>query len=230
MTEPLRVICVDCDAPPLILASDGQRDGYEPEATQLVASVLERTVEWVFRPWAEMVPTLLGGGGDVVWCGQGITEERSKFVDFSRPYAIFDESVLVRAGSGIESPDGLRGRRVGAIDGSTNMVLAKTFPDILPVPFDGSADDVFGEMVQALRDGDVDAVVDDDVVTVPLDREADLEVAFTVPTRNAWGVSVAKHRPDLRAAIDRALEAVIAEGRLQAVWDRWMPDLKFPFA
>jgi polar amino acid transport system substrate-binding protein len=39
---------------------------------------------------------------------------------------------------------------------------------------------------------------------------------------------VAKDRPDLRDAIDAALGAVIADGRLRSVWHQWMPTLDFP--
>jgi polar amino acid transport system substrate-binding protein len=229
--EPLRVICVDCDAPPVLLASrDGKREGYEPEVTTLVGEELQRPVEWVFRAWAEMVPTLLAGGGDVIWTGQAITPERQQIVDFSQPYAIFDETVLVRAGSGIATADKLRGRRVAAIDGTTNMDLVKTFDDCIPVPFDGADEDVFDQMIEALRRQDVDAMVDDDVVTVPLGDEPDLEVGFTVPTRNAWGVAVRKDEPMVREAIDRALTSIKSDGRLASVWSKWMPHLEFPFS
>ena len=53
-------------------------------------------------------------------------------------------------------------------------------------------------MLAALCSRDVDAVVDDDVVFVPLgDTTRDFEVAFTVQTANRWGIAVAKDRPDV---------------------------------
>ena len=229
MSDELRLICMDSDAPPLFSkAHDGVREGYEPAAAALVAEVLGRELRWVFRPWGEFVPSLNVGDGDAIWCGQGITDARKELVDFTRPYAVFDESVLVRAGEGIESAEDLRGLRVAAIAGSTNMALAETFDGAATVPFDGSSDDVFGEMVAALRAGDVEAVVDDDVALVPLDGDEDLSVAFTVPTRNEWGVSVAKDRPEMREEIDAALGTVIEDGRLEGAWRRWIPTLEFP--
>lgn len=229
MTDELRLICIDADALPLFgRARDGVRAGYEPAAATLVAQRLDRTVRWVFRPWGEMVDALNADEGDAIWCGQGITDARRARVDFTRPYAVFDESVLVRAGAGVRGPDDLRGRRVAAIAGSTNMALAETFDGAVLVPFAGDTDDVFGDMLAALRAGDVDAVVDDDVVILPLADDPAFEVAFTVPTRNAWGVAVAKHRPAWRDELDAALGAVIADGRLEAAWHRWMPALPYP--
>jgi polar amino acid transport system substrate-binding protein len=228
--EPLRLVCIDADAMPLFGRSrDGVREGYEPAAAGLVAERIGRPLEWVFRPWAEMVPAVDAGEGDAIWCGQGITTERRRRVDFTRPYAVFDESLLVRAGSAMASPGELAGRRIGAIAGSTNMALAETFEGAEPGPFGGESDDVFGEMIDALRAGEVDGIVDDDVAFLALAEDPELEIAFTVPTRNEWGIAVSKARPDMRGTLDRALADLVADGRLEACWARWLPQLDYPF-
>ena len=226
----VRVIRVNLDSPPLAstIRADGQIPGYEPAATEHVAERLGLEIEWIFRPWVEMVPALLAGDGDVVWCGQGVTEERRQKVDFTHPYAIFDETVLARSGSGIVDPIGLANRRVAAITASTNMALAETFDGAELVAFDGDGEDVFGEMVEALRSGEVDAVVDDDVVTVPLGSDPDFEVAFTVATANRWAVAVAKDQVAFRDELSEAIRGVIADGSLAGIWAEWIPDLPFP--
>jgi polar amino acid transport system substrate-binding protein len=229
VTGALRLACIDSEAPPLFnLSADGvSRTGYEPEAAALVAAELGRDLVWVFTAWDNMIPLVQAGEADAVWCGQGMTEERMARVDFTQPYAIFNETILVRAGDPARGPGDMAGYRVGAITNSTNMALALTIPGIIPVEF-GASDDVFGDMIAALRDGDIDAFVDDDVVTVPLGLEPDFDVAFTAMTGNRWGIGVAKTNPELRAELDRALSAIIADGRLEAVWSKWMPDLPFP--
>ncbi len=230
MTAQLRVICVDADAPPLFSkAAGGVRPGYEPDVAALVAERLGRELRWVMLPWPEMIPALVAGEGDAILCGQAITAERRRVVDFTNPYAVFDESVLVRAGGAITGPGDLRGRRVGALANSTNMALAETFDGAVTVAFDGTSDDVLGVMIEAVRSGEVDALVDDDVALLPAAAEPGLEIAFTVPTRNAWGMAVAKDRPDLRRELDAALAAAIGDGALAAAWNRWLRPLEFPF-
>ncbi len=231
MSKVLRLACLDAEAPPLFNQSvDGvNRVGYEPSAAALVAEQMGRTVEWVMVPWVDMIPTVQRHEADAVWCGQSIIPSRQEQVDFTRPYAIFNESLLVRKGSGLTAPDQLAGLRIGAIAGSTNMALAETFPDVITVAFGGETDDVFGDMLAALAAGEVDGVVDDDVVFVPLDADPRFELAFTIATGNRWGIGVAKDRPELRDEIDAALAAVIADGRLEQVWRQWMPTLSFPF-
>jgi polar amino acid transport system substrate-binding protein len=84
-------------------------------------------------------------------------------------------------------------------------------------------------MIAALRSGEVDAFVDDDVVMIPLaEKDPDFVVAFTAETRNPWGVGVQNGNVELLAELNGALDAVIADGRLERVWSSWMPDLPFP--
>jgi polar amino acid transport system substrate-binding protein len=225
----LRLACIDSEAPPLFnLSPDGiRRTGYEPDVAELVAHELGRELRWVFTAWENMIPCVQAGDADAVWCGQGMTEERMRQVDFTQPYAIFNETVLVRAGDPARGPNELGGYRVGAIANSTNLALALTFPDIIPVEF-GAGDDVFGDMITSLRSGEIDAFVDDDVVTVPLGADSDFDVAFTAPTGNRWAVGLAHSNSSLREEIDRALGTIIADGRLKTVWEKWMRDLPFP--
>lgn len=229
-SRTLRLACIDSEAAPLFDASkDGgrARTGYEPDAAALVCERLGVELRWVVLPWDEMIPAVQRGDADAVWCGQGIIPSRQEQVDFTRPYAVFNESVLVRQDDPATGPQDFAGRRVAAIADSANMRLAETFEGAVLVPF-ASTDDVFGDMIAAVRSGEVDAMVDDDVVTVPLGEEPEFRIAFTAPTQNRWGVGVAKDRPQLLADLDAALGAVIEEGLLRQAWERWMPHLPFP--
>lgn len=232
MSDVLRLACLDAEAPPLFHKSpDGvTRTGYEPAAAELVASVIGRRVEWVMVPWTEMIPSVQRHEADAVWCGQSIIPSRQELVDFTRPYGVFHEGVLVRAGSGIASAADLVGRRIAAIEGSVNMALAETFEGAIPVAFGEGYDDIFGAMLDALLAGEVDGVVDDDLVFVPLAEDERFELPIVVRTANRWGVGVAKDRPELLAELDAALATVIADGRLEQVWSQWLPTLEFPFA
>jgi polar amino acid transport system substrate-binding protein len=224
----LKLACIDSLAPPLFDLKDsaGQRRGYEPEAAELVASVMGREIEWNFLAWDDLLPAVRDGLVDAVWCGQGIIPEREAVVAFTEPYALFDETVLVRKGDPAREPEDLTGYRVAAIERSANMKLAMTFPGVELVSFNG--EDVFGDMLAALRDGAVDAMVDDDVVTVPLGNEPEYDVAFTVETRNRWGIGVAHSNRRLLEEFNNALRAVVADGRLEKIWTKWMPHLAFP--
>lgn len=87
-----------------------------------------------------------------------------------------------------------------------------------------------GDMVKALRKGEVDAFVDDDVALVPLADEDDLDIAFIVETQNKWGIAVGQKTPSSwLAEIDKALLEIKQDGSLRKVWKQWMPTLRYPF-
>lgn len=228
----LRLACMDADAPPLfgLSSAPGRRTGFEPAVAQLLADELGLALEWVTMSWGEMLPAVQRHDVDAVLCGQGIIPEREEQVDFTRPYGIFHEGVLFRRGEAVADPSGLVGRRVGAIAGSANERLARSFEGVEVVAFSGESDDVYADMLTALRKGDVFGVVDDDVVFVPLgESDPTYELGFVVRTNNAWGIGVAKDLPSLRTQIDGALGRVIADGRHRTVWDQWLPSLEYPF-
>lgn len=225
----LTLICSGMPAPPLFWTDeDGTRHGYEPDVAAAVSRAMGLDLQWMFLQWADFVPALMEGRADAIWCGSAITPEREKQFLYSRPYAAFNESVLVRSGEGITSASELAGKRVAAISGSTNMALAQTWSDVTCIGFDGVSDDVLGDMVRALRAGEVDGVVDDDCAFGALGAEDDLEIGFTEQTRNRWGAAMRPGSDDLKAAMDRALDHVIFSHGLSAIWRQHFPDIDYP--
>ncbi len=230
MSRRLKIVCAALDAKPLFWTEkNGSRYGFEPDVAQLVFAEAGLDFDWVFLPWSDFLPSVADGRMDGVWCGQGIIPERLKVLDFTDPYAVFNESVIMRAGEAVPTREGLAGKRVGAIANSANMRLAKTFNDVILVAFDGDSDDVFGDMVGALRAGKIDAVVDDDVALIPIAEALDIDMAFTVETRNPWGIGVRKGSDELRESINAAIASIKIDGRLETIWTKWVPELQYPF-
>ncbi len=227
LVEPgrLTLATMDLDGRPMFWTEPGgTQRGYEPDVAGAAAARLGLATRWVPLPWAQMLPALLAGACDAVWACQAITEERKAIVDFSVPYGRFDEAVVVRGDDPTSSPGDLAGRRVGAISGSSNMALVESFGGAVPVTYDGSSHDVMREMADAVRLGEIDAFVDDEQVLTPYaEASDDLRIAFVNPTRIAYGVAIRKESPALRAAIDAALGALLANGELESIWRRWFP-------
>ena len=141
---------------------------------------------------------------------------------YSEPYAIFGEGVVVRADDPASSADDLHGRRVGAIEASTNMRLAETFAGVETVAFSGDTDDVFGDMLNALRAGEVDAVVDDEPAFIDVElNHPGIRLAFSVATGQRWGCAMRPGDEATRALLDRG----IAAADLRVVWERTLPSL-----
>lgn len=227
----LHIATSDFDARPMsYLTPTGERLGYEPALTRLICRRLDLVPVWHNLPMAEFYTCLATGKYDVVWFNQAITPARQQVVTFTRPYGLFDEAVLVGQASGIQAIADLSGKRIAGLADSTNIALVDGWPGTTAVPFPGS-DQVLPEMLAALRAGEVDAVIDDELVLVAA-AEADdsLEIAFTLPTKMPFAIATPPGRDPLRQALDQELEMAIADGSLAQLWAEWIPWKPFPFS
>jgi polar amino acid transport system substrate-binding protein len=225
----LTLCCADMDARPLFWTlADGHRDGYEPAVAALVAERLDLELVWEYRRWDGFRSALEAGEVDAIWCGSAITKERRKVFSYSRPYAAFDEGVLAADSSGIRSIEDLHGRSVGAIAGSTNMRLAETLGAGHLVGYDGSSDDVFAEMLEAVAAGEIDAMVDDMPAFGGVLDRGGFRLVHVAHTQNAWGAACRLGDTATVAAIDSGLGAAVADGSIEREWRRWFPDMPVP--
>jgi len=225
----LTLICADLDARPLFWTqANGERFGYEPQVAQAVAKQMGLELHWHFCRWSDFGSELMMGRADAIWCGSAITPERCQQFLYSQPYAVFNESVLARSGDSITSSDDLRGLKVAAIKSSTNMTLAETWSGCELVGFDGTSDDVFKEMIDALSSGGVDAVVDDEPAFGGVIEQPEFKIAFTVKTLNRWGAAMRPESTELKAEIDNALTKVIKSGELANIWAQYLGYIEYP--
>lgn len=225
----LHIIASDFDARPMSFLGVNGRMGYEPEVARFLCQKLDLEPVWHNLPMAEFYTGIQTGDYDVVWFNQAVTPERQQWVDFTCPYGLFDEAVLVRSPSKIQSPQDLSGLCVGGLADSTNIALAATWQGVTTVPYPGS-DQVLPEMLVALRAGEIDALIDDELVlVVAAEEDPGLQLAFTVPTQVPFAIGVAKQRPELLAALNETLEAAVADGSLVELWHKWIPWKPFPF-
>jgi polar amino acid transport system substrate-binding protein len=145
---------------------DGQGIGLEYDVINEVASRLNASVEWDLTSWDVMIESVRNGQFDIGADGITITEERFRQVDFTEPFITVEQYFLVRADeeritgpeSFTENEDLLFGAQAGTssfytaiydvLDGDEANPRVRTF-------------DSFGAAVQAVKAGDVDAVIAD---------------------------------------------------------------------
>ena len=214
----LKFICADLDARPLFWTEKQKRFGFEPELAQAIATEMGEELQWVFLKWADFSTYLLSGKADAILCGSAITSDREKQFLYSRPYAYFNESVLIRSEDRFEKIEDFQGRVLGAIRGSTNMALAQQWKGCQYRAFDGTSDNVFKEMIDALASGEVDGVIDDEPAFGGIIQNPQFKIAFTVETQNPWGVAMRKDNTRLKKRIDQALDQIYQNSLHQKIW------------
>ncbi|MEO1396529.1 MAG: ABC transporter substrate-binding protein [Cyanobacteria bacterium J06634_5] len=230
----LNIVASDFDARPMSYLNEaGYRTGYEPELARIVCDRLNLKPIWHNLPMEAFYSSLESTQNnqyDVVWFNQAITPARQTLVSFTQPYGLFDEAVLVKQSSPVSTPEDLSGQRVGGLADSTNIALVEGFPNAQAVPYPGS-DKVLPEMLAALRAGEIDALIDDELVlVVAAEEDADLRVAFTLPTRAPFAIGVSKSQPKLLKKLQDTLSELEADGTLAALWAQWIPWKSFPFS
>jgi polar amino acid transport system substrate-binding protein len=215
----LKFICADLDARPLFWTEDNKRFGFEPEVAQAIAKEMGEELQWIFLKWADFSMYLLSGKADAILCGSAITPEREKQFLYSKPYAYFNESVLIRSEDHYEKPEDFQGKILGAILESTNMALAQQWKGCQYRAFDGTSDNVFKEMIDALARGEIDGVIDDEPAFGGTIQNPQFKIAFTVETKNAWGIAMQKDNFPLKEKIDRALNKIYQNSMHQEIWN-----------
>lgn len=156
------------DYPPLnfVDPATGTAMGWEYDAVNEIARRLNAKVEWQVTAWDTMISAVRAGQFDVGMDGITITEERKTQVEFSDPYMVSQQFMLVRADeTRFETPEAFAADEellIGAQSGTTNFYVAVY--EVL----DGNEQnpriklfETFGASVQALISGDVDMVLMD---------------------------------------------------------------------
>ncbi len=154
-----------------------------------------------------------------------ITPPREKAVDFSAPYYTANQAVVALKDSDAakaESLEDLQDAQLGVQIGTTSLEAAEEEidPSSRPEVFNTSND-----VVQALKNGQIDAVVVDlptalylTAVQVP---EAAVVGQFSAPGGDQWGALLEKES-ELTACVSAAVEELESSGELEKITQRWM--------
>ncbi|WP_377842028.1 transporter substrate-binding domain-containing protein [Bosea sp. UC22_33] len=88
--------------------ANGNYAGYDVDVANEIGQRLGDKVEFVCQKWDGMIPALLANKFDLVVASMGITEERQKKIDFSRPYRISVGRLVAPTGAKLAlfKPDG----------------------------------------------------------------------------------------------------------------------------
>ena len=111
--EPLTVGS-DIPYPPFEQGKPGNYTGFDIELMEAIGEKIGRTPEFQDTSFETIFRDVAQGKFEAVISAATITEEREKAVDFSNPYYLSEQAVLVEEGSSIESLEDLEGKTVAA--------------------------------------------------------------------------------------------------------------------
>ena len=198
----------------------GQLTGYDVEVAKLLASKLGLKPEFVTTEWASILAGLGAGKYDVIVSQVGITPKREQTFDFSQPYTYSTPQLIVRRNERTEYSklEDLKGKKVGVGQGSVFEQQAKAVPGIEVKSYPAAP-----ENLQDLAFGRVDAALNDSLMVAWLLKSSQLPIraGARVGALERTGIAFQKGNPKFHAAVDKALEAVRADGSLKAASMKW---------
>jgi glutamine transport system substrate-binding protein len=216
-SEPLTVGS-DIPYPPFEQGKSGNYTGFDIELMEAIGEKIGRTPEFTDTSFETIFRDVAQGKFEAVISAATITEEREKAVDFSNPYYLSEQAVLVKEGSDIKSLEDLDGKTVAAQQGTTGLELAKEElgdSEIRPYPEGPDA-------VNALKSGTVEGVIiDAPVAQNAVEKSGGVEIAEKVPTEETYGIAVAQGETDLLEEINKGLEEVMDDGTYKTIYEKW---------
>jgi polar amino acid transport system substrate-binding protein len=154
---------------------------------------------------------------DIAASAMTITEERKAALDFSDGYYDSQQSLLVAEGSDIASIDDLDGVKVGVQQGTTGKAYAEenaSGADIVSFPSDA-------EMFQAIKAGQVEALLQDLPVNINHQEQGGFSVVETYSTDESYGLAMKKGNTELVDAVNEQLSEMRDDGTYDEIYNTY---------
>jgi len=206
--------------------SSGQYEGIDIEIIQMVADRLGVTLELRSMEFDPLFGAVQTGVIDCAISSITITEERLELQNFSVPYYVANQAVLVKESSTIHNIDGLNGTKVVAQLGTTGELWAE---ENLVDSGRITADDLshmsdVPQAVVTVDNGQNDAFIVDTPVAnkYASDTAYNLKVGYVIVTNENYGIMMPLNEPELKAAIDKIITDMMNDGTIQNIINKWV--------
>jgi polar amino acid transport system substrate-binding protein len=228
--KPLRLLVSDDFAPFNFRTEAGQWAGASVELALAACAELNFVCELKELPFAELLPALAKGEGDLIVTGHRMTKGVALQASATHPYYISLGRFLIRSGSPLESADirSLAGKRVGFVqDTLYAKFIQGNYKASLLVPFPTEV-----ALLEGLRTGAVDAAFTDAMragfwIKGENSKACCQSVGSSYVDRDTFSAGltylVPKDRRDLRMAFDYALDKLEEKGKTAEIFARYAP-------
>ena len=215
-------VCSDVPYPPFEDFDESSESGFKGFDIDIVQAIadgleLELAVKDSSFDALQSGQALNAGQCDMAASAMTITEERKAALDFSEGYYDSQQSLLVPEGSDIASIDDLDGVKVGVQQGTTGKAYAEenaTGAELVSFPSDA-------EMFQAIKAGQVDALLQDLPVNINHQDAGGFSVVETYSTDESYGLAMTQGSTELVDAVNEQLAEMREDGSYQEIYDTY---------
>ncbi|MEG3343681.1 ABC transporter substrate-binding protein/permease [Streptococcus suis] len=161
------------------------------------------------------------GQADAVIAGMSITDARKEIFDFSNAYYTSNILLAVKNGSDITSYEDLKGKTVGAKNGTASYTFLEENKD--KYGYTLKAFDEASGMYDSLNSGSIDALMDDEAVLLyAIQQGRDFATPIPGEKSGEYGFAVKKGtNPELIEMFNNGLAALVESGKYDEILNKY---------
>ncbi len=215
------------------VAPDGSLQGFDVDFAKALCVKLEAQCDIIQQNWDGMIPALIAKKYDLMVASMAILPEREKQIAFSIPYyqgptalIMVKDAGMALGADGHATAEAMAGKRVGVQIGTVyEKFVRREWPRAEVLTYD-TADNADSD----LRAGRIDARLDDYIVLRQSLLSAEEKGAYE-RVGKIWGgapfgsrgqgVGLRQEDVALKAAVDKAILAMRADGTYRAINDKY---------
>lgn len=207
---------------------DGKIVGFDVDLAKAVFK--EYGIEAKFQPidWSMKENELDNGTIDLIWNGYTVTKSREKKVLFSDPYAQNEQVLVTKKDSGITDAKGMKGKVLGAQEGSSGYEAFNNQADVLKDNVkdnDATLYASFNEAMIDLENNRIDGLLIDKVYADYYLKQANKMDNFNIFnvgfTNEDFAVGARKGDKELISKINSAFKKLQEDGQYAEISKKW---------
>ena len=205
------IVATNPEYPPFEYVEGEETVGYDIDMWKAIAEKAGLTYEIEAMDFDAVISAVAADPNTIGLSGISITDERKLTVAFSKGYINAGLVVIVKADSGFETAEQLKGKLIGVQLGTTSDFAAEEITGLENV----AQYKTFLNAVMDLQGNKLDAVIIDKPVGQAILaslNDPNLVIVDMGLQADWYGIEVNKNNPELLAKIDAALDALEAEG------------------
>ncbi|PTY40900.1 basic amino acid ABC transporter substrate-binding protein [Brachyspira hampsonii] len=209
---------IDVDFPPFgYLNSDGQIGGFDYDIMSEIAKLSGLNVEFTHMQFSGLLPALQTKKIDAIIAAMTVTEERKLSVNFSEPYYVSSQVMLVHKDDDtIKTFDDLVGKNIGVVIGTTGDTIMTEKAGVNNEKFDTGA-----AAVLALKEKKISAVVFDKEPCKNFAKyNEDIKLIESDAVKEDYAIAVRKDDTALLEKINAGLSQIMTNGTYEKLIEK----------
>ena len=218
------IVGIRNDAPPFgFKDKDGFTVGYDADLAKLIAKAIlgdEKKVEFVPVTASNRILKLNSGEVDCLIATMSITAQRQQILNFSSPYYMAGQAILVKNSSKATSLRDFSGKKLIIVFGSTSeRNLRSNVPEVTIIGYK-----TYQEAYNALKAGKADGIVADDTILLGFStNDKSVKILPKRYSKEPYAVVFRKDEAssNFNSKVDYIIENLQSSGKLNRLQEKW---------